>query len=284
MQGDNGCSYSLLKTGGETEEELGETIGFELEIDNCDGLNGYSCGSFVPTAEYGAIREHFKHTHDGSLDNGFEFVSQVNTLRYFQESKDVETLCEQCKALGADDECCTSGLHIHVARGLLGKDAFEQAMTTAKIIRFMAEYKDDFVTLSGRDEDYMDYCKIMAADEAHRLYKGVSDLIAQGNRNVMAYFPSNHYTAVNSRGLNGKTIEFRIFKSTTDSQRIRDLVAFCVGLVKGMRSTPSRKLFSLGKAFRHIPEDALKRLRESGCFLHSHAHEHKGIDENGARL
>jgi len=279
VRGDNGTTYAFVAEGAETEAERAETIGFELEVSNPERSLVRSDGRFPVTDAYHAIRSHFKHERDGSIGGGVEFITQVWTLRHFRDSRDVETLCECARALGAEDSDPRTGLHFHLPKTMFGATPIEQAKTLIKVMAFVTEYRDDFVRLSKRDPRRMSYCAMIDAETMGRVWERVKADEAAGRnpfeRSYDAYglgftFGNDHSQFINARGT-GATIEFRFLKSTTDAVLLRDYAEFLVGLVKGMRTLRFESVYTLGKALKAVPSDTLNRFRAAGCFLKTHA-------------
>ncbi len=269
---DNGTAFSVISEEGETAEERALTVGFELEACAPDRALTRN-DRFEAIPDYWAVKDHFKHERDGSLsDGGLEFVTQVFTLGHFRRSADVEAVCSQAKALGADDRDPHSGLHVHVSKKFLGDTPAEQSETALKIEAFINEYESDFVALSGRNPGSMGYCALSSARSVDDLFAEVKACLGQGANpfGQVGMLRNNHSRAVNFRGM-GATMEMRIYKSTTDPVALRDAVEFTVGLVTGLRKTPFRKIFVLGKALRDVPADTMARLRAKGCFCRTHA-------------
>ena len=272
-RGDNGSTYSLLAAEGETEETKKLTVGFELEASNPRRSLTGGNGTFEATPEYYRIRSHFKHERDGSLSSGgVEFVSQVLTLKYFRENRDVEAVCDQARTLGADDRDPRSGLHVHVSKAFLGDTPEEQAETACKAEAFLLKYQSDCLALCGRDPAQMGYCRFSTSVDVDRLFERVKAAKEAGEDPFgrLLDLGNSHSRAINFRG-KGPTVEMRIFKSTTDPVAVRDAVEFTVALFQGLRKTPFKKIYALGKVLRYVPEGTLARLRSKGIFCRTQA-------------
>jgi hypothetical protein len=140
--------------------------------------------------------------HDGSLDDGFELITQpmgLDTLRELWArvlgSRAVRDLRSH------DTETC--GLHVHVSRAGLSQ------LTIAKAVCFLnADTTDRLITLIAR-RNGNGFCKKKIANSVR-----ASDRISW-----------DRYERLNLT--NDKTVEFRIFRGTTNYKTLIGSVEFC---------------------------------------------------------
>lgn len=200
-----------------------------------------------------------------------EFITNVMTERYFEET-DWSFLTEELKLLGNDESLADVGFHIHVSKTWLGETHAEQIKNFNKVLRFVNAYQSDFQALSGRKESEMHWCSFMALESIKSRFERAMAIVSHGPdfRGWPEYamgHGSNGCAIIPS----GATIEFRIFHSTNDPVRIRNIGRFIMGLLKGICATSEGKCFALGKVLRFVPEDVMQWLHAQGLFLRSKA-------------
>ncbi|MBP3713388.1 MAG: amidoligase family protein [Bacilli bacterium] len=268
-------------------ENRNHTLGIELEIvNNHPGMGMQHDGKINATDEFYNIRDNFVFENDGSVGRtGCEIISQPFTLEYMNQSHFIDILCAQAQYLHADDSDPSTGLHIHVSKKLLGVNVYEQAKTCLRILSFMNIYKDSFLKLSKRDPQSMYYCSFASASEIEEAYQQVKHYEEIGlnpfkdaeNGRRIALLQNSHNTALNCRG-GGDTIEFRIFKSTSDATRLKYLIYFVFGLAKSASTTKFEKCYCFSKMLKNIDDEVLKHFRKEGCFTKTVAidNDHRG--------
>lgn len=290
------CTYhqskqyiKLLKTDEEREltlENIGTsnvlTCGIEMEAEDPE-KSFLRSGKIKTTEEFykentkgRAKYRLFRLETDGSLPRGVEFISNVMTKK-FTENFDWNILTNQMKFLGAVDSNPNTGFHIHIGKQALGADAYEQALNCLKLTYFMSIYQSDFVRLSGREINYMRYCSFPTEEKIMQIKNGI--LQARQNQSD----PFNYHTYAISHGSSGcafissnTTVEVRIFKSTSDAERIKHTLALILNLAENIKNVPWKKLYCLSKTLKAVPEETLKYWRNKGCFLHTYAVVKKG--------
>lgn len=147
----------------------------------------------------------FKLEHDGSLNNGFEVISQPCSLKYFKQKFPLAQIVEKLTADGCvSHNTDTCGLHVHVSRKYLS--LAEQI----KVGLFMGFNSDKLSRFARRD--YNNYCKNNIMEK-------------KGNFIDMAENSSDRYESVNYT--NHKTIEFRLFRGTLKKETIFATLEFC---------------------------------------------------------
>ena len=182
--------------GVETEDECGgrvyanDAASAILDAAHPDGWRNISLSSRVLFAEY-----------DGSLDDGFELITQpmgLDTLREMWarvlNSRAVRNLRSHVTT--------TCGLHVHVSRAGLSQ------LTIAKAVCFLnADTTDRFITLLAR-RDGNGYCKKKTANSVRACDRTSYD----------------RYERLNLT--NPHTVEFRIFRGTTNYRTLMGSVEF----------------------------------------------------------
>lgn len=185
-------------------EDNGKNLfeGMELEID--DGNDREECA--------GEIREIFNDfitcENDGSLNNGFENITQPATLNYHISIEEkYERLRDTARKYGfSSHNAGTCGLHIHINRSFFGS---KEETATAKILYMVEKFWDELVKFSRRSYSQLDqWAKKYNSDE-----KPID--IVKKFKNGRSY---DRYCAVNLTNKN--TIEFRLFRGTLNVNTI----------------------------------------------------------------
>ena len=145
--------------------------------------------------------------HDGSLDEGFELITQPMGLDTQRELWARVLNSRAVRDLRSHDTT-TCGLHVHVSRTGLSQ------LTIAKVVCFLnADTNDRFITLLAR-RDGNGYCKKKLAEKV------------RGNLRTSW----DRYERLNL--LNQYTIEFRIFRGTTNYKTLIGSVEFAHNVVE----------------------------------------------------
>lgn len=175
--------------------------GIELEIDE----GGEDDGKASEILDVANCCEKVMYAkHDGSLNYGFELVSEPCTLEYHKHKLDWEKVMNTAISLGYcshnTDSC---GLHIHINRSAFGCKYDEQEQVIARIVYFVEHHWNELVRFSRRTKENLDRWSARYAtisDSAKKTYTDAK------NKNL------GRYVAVNLS--NSETIEFRLFRGT----------------------------------------------------------------------
>ncbi len=144
---------------------------------------------------------------DGSLHNGMEFVTHPCTPKFHMQNIDYGAFFSRVQSLNGQSGA-NSGLHIHVNR-----DFFKTNEAIAKVVRFAENNFKTLMQFSGRTDEDSNWCAKYGytVKELTRIYE-----VAQES--------GQKYRAVNLRP--NHTIEFRMFRSTQDVNRIHAYIQF----------------------------------------------------------
>ena len=145
--------------------------------------------------------------HDSSLHNGMEFVTHPCTPKFHMQNIDYGAFFSRVQSLNGQSGA-NSGLHIHVNR-----DFFKTNEAIAKVVRFAENNFKTLMQFSGRTDEDSNWCAKYGytVKELNRIYE-----VAQES--------GQKYRAVNLRP--NHTIEFRMFRSTQDVNRIHAYIQF----------------------------------------------------------
>lgn len=157
-------------------------------------------------------------SHDGSIDDGFEIVSQPFTLKYMREHE--ETIKDALRYLIDNgyrgDQVSTCGLHVHISRRAFGKTTDEQSKNIDKLILFFETYKSQLVNFSRRRGNSLSHWAKFLSDYYH--INTNDETIKSKKMKSLAYIKKlkgdvdSKYIAINLN--HSDTVEIRIFKST----------------------------------------------------------------------
>jgi len=209
------------------------TFGMEIEID----------GRGEDSGHYRTIRGDLKEVyakHDGSLNDGFELVTQPMTYDYLYNQFDLKGLCKRAMNIGyRAHDTSTCGLHIHVSRKQLSDKAI------ANMVVIVNKNYKDFVKFSRRVCN-LDYCRSITI----RDYDDTPVKILGKDEN------KDKYLAVNL--LHANSIEIRIFRGTLNYKTILASVQLVKNLTELCMVTPfkeaNKKTLEDVVNFRHYSE------------------------------
>lgn len=174
-------------------------IGLELEIDGGGERNSNAATAMdiMNTDE-----TMFIHcSHDGSLSDGFEIITQPATLEYHEEMREkYKKLFKEMVRLGYRSHgTSTCGLHYHIDRGFFDG---EDETAAFKILYLVEKFWDEMTIFSRRDYRSLErYAKKVGGD--------LDDFLCDFNK---SNDHDGHYYAVNVS--NENTIELRMFRGT----------------------------------------------------------------------
>lgn len=188
-------------------------FGVELEI---DGAGEDDDNARTILEALGA--EHAHAEHDGSLDDGFELVSQPFTMRYYTQT--LSTRYAEAMTTAADlgyksHDTNTCGLHIHVGREGLGSTVEEREDTITKLWILMYRFQAQLVTLSRRSTGNLLRWAALPTlgDIGENSYQTLrTQALPDIKLKLKQRGAHNRYKALNLT--NSNTIEFRLFRGT----------------------------------------------------------------------
>ena len=177
-------------------------FGFELEVEN----DGDSSNNIVAKKVRKALPKWFVNfEHDGSLDDGFEMISEVTTIEYMYSIEDelryaLDILTEN---YFKSHDTRTCGLHIHINKAKLG----ENNAVRNRLIILTEYFKDEMIKFSRRKHEQI--------DEWSRFYTRMNKDnfdIEDCKSSITDYDNDTKYMVWNRQ--NSETLECRAFKGT----------------------------------------------------------------------
>ena len=176
-------------------------FGLELEVDDAGERDSYAAEVVNIGNSDGS--DHIYCKHDGSLDDGFEIVTQPMTLSYHLNHMPWEAVLKKLRQLGyLSHQAGTCGLHIHVSRAAFGETTEEQDACIARILYFFEKHWEELLKFSRRTNRQLE--RWAARYGYNEQPKDILEK-AKGNR-------YGRYTCINLQ--NTDTIEFRMFRGT----------------------------------------------------------------------
>lgn len=225
-------------------------LGVELEVDQ----NGDEYNEELAEALQEIAGEALYFEHDGSLNYGFEIITQPHTVEAFY-AIDWARILKACVDHGfKSHDAGTCGLHIHISREMLGSTKQKQDLALAKLIQFYEIYWHDILKLSRRSEAQADrwassYC---TSDDKQALE------IAK-NRGALG-----RYRAINN--CNDKTVEFRLCRGTLKLESFMAWVDFTLTIVKNAKRIKWRDVKKSTLWLRGLRPETIEHLKGLGVF------------------
>lgn len=241
-------------------------LGFELEVD-CSSSVSYKneetardlCG------ECGLEYNEMRYAYDGSLNYGFECISQPHTVKAFWDNQDKwrKMLGYLSSAGYKSHDAGTCGLHVHVSRQMFGKTRSEQDRAIAKVYAFFDDNWEDLVKISRRrDFGYCEKNRLnyeQEIDNTHTKYEKWHKTMNKSNA-------MGHYVALNNR--NYHTFEYRLGRGTLNAWSFFSWIDLVITITKNARRVSIDKVTSndLLSWLGGIKESTAKYIYKRGAF------------------
>lgn len=200
--------------------------GFELEVERhgntyCDDGARLVCGLLNKGETY-TQNERVYFEHDGSLNDGFEIISQPHD-RASLAKLDIEGMCETLIKHGfRSHDTSTCGLHVHISRSY-----FETETALANMCAFYNDNFEFFYKLSRRKGNGTRWAK---ADGAPIKSGDIVGLYVE-KMNCR-----DRYRAVNL--CNTNTVEFRLARGTLNAETMRAWIDLHLTIAENANNIP----------------------------------------------
>lgn len=225
-------------------------IGVEVEIDR-NGRDRDAEEGLLGKLEDLCPNDEIYFEYDGSLDNGFEIITQPHTIKAFYEMPWKEIL-QACVDYGySAHEVGTCGLHMHISREFFGNTEEVQNIAIAKLIQFYELYWGDCLKVSRRTEE-------QARHWAHRY--GIIDREYLETK----HHEYGHYMAVNTGGRD--TVELRLTRGTLKYESFMACIDFMLTVCKNSRTIGWSKTTDAARWLKGIKRSTLAYIIERGAF------------------
>ena len=232
--------YGLLKD--QSAKDF-KGFGFELEVDKSNINGDYKSlyNNIVAHAiidKTGLDKDEVFFETDGSLDNGFEIISQPHTIAAFYEKTDswkmmLDILSD---ATFKSHNAGTCGLHIHVSKALFGSTERQQNFRIGKIYKFFDYYWTDLLKASRRDTSSTYYCnknsnniKCREENRRHKTESRAWQAQAKYDHDTRHDSESHHRALNNS---NYGTFEIRLGRGTLNKASFFAWIDLVLNIVK----------------------------------------------------
>ena len=239
-------------------------FGFELEVD-CDYDNEENNEDTARNlcSTCGLEENEMRYAHDGSLNHGFECISQPHTVKDFwsKQGKWREMLSYLARNGYTSHDAGTCGLHVHVSREMFGKTPEEQDLAIAKVYSFFDDNWDDITRISRRRN--FEYCeKNRQGSYALENRKDKFD----GWKMVAKAKGGSHCVALNN--CNSATFEYRLGRGTLNAWSFFSWIDFVLTVTKNAKRIAIGKVVSNDKVswLGGIRESTAKYMYKRGAF------------------
>lgn len=225
--------FNLTKC--DDEPEPNGFYGLELEVDS----GRYENRKKASKALKQLGRDDFYLKHDGSLNCGFEIVTQPMSLKYHLEQfpwHEVSDACISARMRSHNTHTC--GLHVHVSRTMFGKTQTTQDLNIAKLMLLFDKWWDEkIVPFTRRDTDEINQWAKKPDAEITEIDDETiaSEKVARCRRR-------GRYQAINLQ--NNETVELRVFRGTLNVNTIKATLQWTDMLIKYCKNTQLKQLWS----------------------------------------
>lgn len=192
-------------------------FGVELEVDTRDG---YPDNNEIACDILDVMPVNFIYFEtDGSLDNGFENITQPATLAYHESiGRNYKKMFTRIRRGGLrSHQTKTCGMHVHFNRDFFNPD--EEEACVARLLYMVENFWDNIAIFSRRSRETI--------ERWARKYNDDPNKVAKDWKN--GDFCYERYHAVNLTNYN--TIEFRMFRGTLKYNTFIATLQFCQNLV-----------------------------------------------------
>lgn len=180
--------------------------------------------------------------HDGSLNNGYEIISQPLSLNLWYKWKEFKGLTEYLIKEGVrSHDTCTCGLHIHASR--------DEINNVERVIAICELFKEPLEVLARRANNR--YAMFMSGNRPDMDIKDIKKAIKDGA------YRGDRYQAVNTTNRN--TIEFRFFKGTLNYNTIMASIELVDNIITIANSTQTIVRLSDLLKGKYLPKYAKSR-------------------------
>lgn len=244
-------------------------MGFELEVDTKEDDFGESYNNETARnlcEEAGLEYNEMRFAHDGSLNYGFECISQPHTVEdFWSKTKKWEKMLKYLLSRGyRSHDPGTCGLHIHVSRNMFGKTETVQDTAIAKVFTFYDENWDDLVKVSRRRE--FGYCDKNQLSMTQKFDAQKTGKFKQWKERSKASASKSHYVALNNSGQ--YTFEYRLARGTLNTWSFFSWIDLTLTITRNARRITIKQVETNDKVswLSGITESTARYLYQRGAF------------------
>lgn len=242
-------------------------LGFELEIDGDSSISKHNEETAQGLCEASGLEENeMRFAYDGSLNYGFECISQPHTVKLFWEKQAQwrEMLRYLAEKGYRSHDPGTCGLHVHVSRGMFGKTREIQDTAIAKVYTFFDENWDDIVKVSRRRSFH--YCQknYLDSEDEEEIVEKKTTRFECWKKNCK--WQGGHGVALNNS--NRATFEYRLGRGTLNAWSFFSWIDFVLTITKNAKRITINKVESNDKLswLGGITESTAKYIYKRGAF------------------
>lgn len=228
------------------QEPTNTFYGIELEVENVAREHENRRVAY-------SLCKRLKHkvtcSRDGSIENGFEIVSQPCSWEYLKHNEEaIKSALAWLVGLGfRGDNVKTCGLHVHISRQAFGETREEQDKKINMLILFFETYRKEIVAFSRRNSEQVRRWARFFGDNDE---DGIDLKKARSLKYIDAKKSDvDRYQAVNLH--KGATVELRIFKSTLNPNTFMATLEFVNSLVNVIKEANSIADISWSKVINY---------------------------------
>lgn len=249
------------------DEESFVGLGFELEVDGDSSISEHNEETAQGLCEASGLKEdEMRFAYDGSLNYGFECISQPHTVKAFWEKQAQwrEMLRYLADKGYRSHDPGTCGLHVHVSRGMFGKTREIQDTAIAKVYTFFDENWDDIVKVSRRRSFH--YCQKNYLDSDYEQKITDKKTTRFECWKKASKWQSGHGVALNNA--NRATFEYRLGRGTLNAWSFFSWIDFVITITKNAKRITVGKVESNDKLswLGGISESTAKYIYKRGAF------------------
>lgn len=249
------------------DEESFIGLGFELEVDGDSSISRHNEETAQGLCEASGLEEdEMRFAYDGSLNYGFECISQPHTVKKFWEKQAQwrEMLRYLANKGYRSHDPGTCGLHVHVSRGMFGRTKEIQDTAIAKVYTFFDENWDDIVKVSRRRSFH--YCQknYLDSDAEEKIVDKKTTRFECWKKKCK--WEGGHGVALNNS--NRATFEYRLGRGTLNAWSFFSWIDFVLTITKNAKRITIGKVESNDKLswLGGITESTAKYIYKRGAF------------------
>lgn len=240
-------------------------MGFELEVDcDKDQEDNNNDVAWGLAGACGLEKNEVRFAYDGSLNHGFECISEPHTVKDFWSKTDKwKAMLKYLSDSGyASHDPGTCGLHVHVSREMFGKSKGAQDSAIAKVYAFFDSNWDDICRISLRssfvycNKNRLTYETSMDSkcDTPHKKWK--KDISYQRGHGVALNNSNNH------------TFEYRLGRGTLNPWSFFAWIDFVLTITKNAKRITIGKVNSndLLSWLSGVTESTARYIYKRGAF------------------
>lgn len=233
-----------------------EGFGFELEVSGWDRGSGTErrtvdeLDSLLNDEERRVFFE-----RDGSIDEGFEIISNPHTMEAFKSFplRDMLSILKRNGYESHNAKVC--GLHLHFSRTLFGKSETEQERAISKVLLFYSYFWSDLLKASRRSENQANqWAKRYCVDNRHEA--------EQVSKYMLDHYA--RYYAVNLT--NRATIEFRLGRGTLRAESFEAWIDLHYNLIKNAKRVSWENVYNVAEWLKGCNGATIEYLKQRHAF------------------